>query len=303
MIEKTIPICYPAGGYGTYLEWVLTTMSTTGLIQHPFNKNGNSHKFFGNQFMNIQKWHKYVKQDQPVQWGRLHPKTEQSQSIANNLNAILSTVKKIIHIYPDQNSVLLLINNYFTKLTVEGIWEDWWNWQFSNLISPDKIYNNWPVNRDVDINKIPVWVQREFLSYYLMPAWHDQVEWFFPDTWQNDQCCTVMINDLLYNFEETVSNLKNFCDVNWVRPVEDMLSSHSIMMSLQKNLNQDMLCNQIVDSVINKIHFDWSTYPLPLASQCWIQWQLRNFGYEIQCHGLDRFPTDSNQFKKLLYIK
>jgi len=32
-----------------------------------------------------------------------------------------------------------------------------------------------------------------------------------------------------------------------------------------------------------------------------IQWQLRNQGYEIQCHGLDMFPTNSVQLRKLIY--
>jgi len=41
--------------------------------------------------------------------------------------------------------------------------------------------------------------------------------------------------------------------------------------------------------------------PLPLPSEVWIQYRLRELGYEIRCHGLDIFPTTSVQLKKLLY--
>jgi predicted nuclease with RNAse H fold len=41
--------------------------------------------------------------------------------------------------------------------------------------------------------------------------------------------------------------------------------------------------------------------PLPLPSEAWIQWQLRNLGYELRCHGLDMFPTNSVQLRELLY--
>jgi hypothetical protein len=41
--------------------------------------------------------------------------------------------------------------------------------------------------------------------------------------------------------------------------------------------------------------------PLPLASEAWIQWQLRNLGWEIKCHELDIFPTNSVYLKELLY--
>lgn len=37
------------------------------------------------------------------------------------------------------------------------------------------------------------------------------------------------------------------------------------------------------------------------GSEAWIQWQLRNLGYEIQCHGLDKFPTNSVHLHELLY--
>ena len=52
-----------------------------------------------------------------------------------------------------------------------------------------------------------------------------------------------------------------------------------------------------------KLNFDfsWQEHILPMASQAYIQWQLRNNGFEIRCDGLDNFPNDSVQLKSLLY--
>ena len=73
------------------------------------------------------------------------------------------------------------------------------------------------------------------------------------------------------------------------------------MLAAQKNLDQDWLAKEIVYATINNIAFDWSDYHLPIPSQAWIQWQLRNLGYEIQCDKLDKFPTNNVQLTNLLY--
>jgi hypothetical protein len=71
------------------------------------------------------------------------------------------------------------------------------------------------------------------------------------------------------------------------------------MLELQQNLLEDQICNRIVQYTINDLDFDWPELSLP--SQSWIQWELRNQGFEIECHGLDKFPTNSIQLKKLIY--
>ena len=42
-------------------------------------------------------------------------------------------------------------------------------------IDVSKIYENWPVPSGTPAAKIPRWIQREFLSFYLMPAWFDML--------------------------------------------------------------------------------------------------------------------------------
>jgi hypothetical protein len=99
-----------------------------------------------------------------------------------------------------------------------------------------------------------------------------------------------------------MSQLQKHFDLEFVKPISDLLPYHEKNLQLQTHTNQDQLCKNIVDSVVNNIEFDWSNQTLPLASEAYVQWQLRNLGYEIRCHELDKFPTNSVHLKELLYI-
>lgn len=290
---------FNGGAYGTYLEWLLTTLTTDCPVIEPFRTDsGNSHDFLGNHLINMNGWNNYVNPSRvPVQFVRIHPKTEKAESLTENLNTILKTVDRVIYLYPDPDSILLNINNYYTK-----IWENWWTWMFSKEIDPNDIYNNWPVDPATPLDQIPLWIQREFLSYYLLPSWFSQVEWFHPANWNHDRCQVVYIKDLLYNIEQVLADIKTFTGLTFTKSVEGMLPSHKKMLGLQKYRNQDLLCANIINSVKHNTEFSWINQELPLASQSYIQWKLREMGHEMECDGLDLFPTDSVNLKNILYL-
>lgn len=292
-ISETVPIVFTGGCYGTYLQWVLTTITSSCNISPPFNRNGNSHKFNGTHLVNMAGWKEYVQSADPTQFVRLHPKVTKDQSIIENISIILKTVKKILYIYPDTPVILLTINNSFNK-----IWNSWWEHQFSTSIDPAVIYKNWPVSSNTPIELIPFWVQREFLSLYLMPAWTSLANPFVDS---NDSVLLINVSDLLYNFESTMKNIQNFLDIPFTKSVDEMVPLHQQMLELQQYTNHDVLCNQIVNTTLSEVLFDWSGQPLSLASESWIQWRLRELGYEMACHGLDILPTNSVQLKELLY--
>ena len=307
-IRKTIPIVFNGGAYGTYLEWCLTTLTTDIEIISPLRPDGSSHTFRSPNLSGLSGWLQYVENGVPSAFVRLHPKTKEApKSLTANLKVILSTVDKMIHLYPDRNSVLLNINNYFQKVSTE-----WWpgpgfkkereaqRQQEYHEIST-AIYQNWPVTADTPFNDIPNWIKREFLSIYFMPFWQDQVEWFHPNQWQDPRCRVVFINDLLNDFENTLQSLTEFLELDLKKDILQLIPNHENMLKVQKNLGQDLLCNQIIDSTVNNVYFDWQEQYLPLPSESWIQWRLRELGFEIRCHSLDIFPTNSVQLKKLLY--
>jgi hypothetical protein len=292
----TIAIAFNGGSYGTYLEWALTTLTTDIPIAAPFNSNGNSHQFRGNHALNIHssRWKAIADKQESFVFVRLHPRTLNLDILDDNLNQILDVAENVIYLYPDSNSVLLNVNNFYSK-----IWLEWWNIQLLDPVFADNLYSNWPVKRDTPADQIPTWVKRELLSFNLMPAWYDQVEWYHPDRWNHPRCQLVLINELLYDFESTLQKLQKFCNLEFKKNIEDLVPMHNIMLSLQPYLSQDQLCHRIVDCTLDNQLFKWPEIPLP--SQSWIQWKLRNLGYEIRCFGLDTFPTNSVQLRELLY--
>jgi hypothetical protein len=293
-LSSTIPIAYPGGTYGTYLEWCLTSLTSTDQLISPFSALGSSHSF-EKKIVDFDNILEFLSTNQSEKFIRFHPKTQQQHLVSNRLDQTCAMVQHMIYIYPDRDSVLLTINNFFTKV----FQEEWWTFQFLSNIDPLKIYQNWPVTSGTAIQDIPDWIQREFLSLYFMPAWYNQVEWYHPDRWQNPKCCTITVGDLLNNFEETLQKIKVFCNLEYVRPVQDLLPFHEQNLKNQKYLHHDALCTNIIQAVINNQNLSWE--PLSLPSEAWIQWQLRNLGYEIQCHALDKFPTNSVHLHELLY--
>lgn len=295
MSKDTTVIAYGPGLYGTYLAWCLTTLTTSTSIQEPFTAIGNSHKFRGVILKTIEDWDHYINSEIQHPFVRLHPKTRKDQKLDNLLTCLNKTAKSVIHLYPERDAVVFYINNYTTKTH-----PSWWLHQLEDKhINSDLLYSNWPIDNSTAINQIPRWIQREFLSFYLMPAWFDQLEWYHPDRWQHPKVLVVTPKKLFFDFESTLLDIQQHCNLEFVRPISDLAPYNEKNLALQVNIGQDELCANILDAVQTKTYFEWES--LPLASEVWIQWQLRNLGFEIQCHGLDKFPTNSVYLTELLY--
>lgn len=266
-------------------------------MDSPFNPNGNSHGFDGHHLHDIDGWRQYVSSANSWDFVRLHPKRKQSDNIQQHLDEISNQVRLFVYLYLDPNTLLLILNNQ-----VDKVGRDWWDHSFeTGLIDINQIYKNWPVDQGTPIKNIPVWIKREFLSHYLMPAWFDQIEWFTLNHYNQPNCLFVPVDQLLYNFKNTIEQILNQSGLKLTKPIDELLLIHDQMIGLQKNINQDQLCKSIVESISGTSVLDWSDQYITLVSESYIQWQLRNLGYGLRCHGLDTFPTNSVQLKELLY--
>ena len=293
MFRDTIPIVFHAGTYGTYLEWALTTLTTDVDVVRPF-KGSTSHAYKGTHLINFTPgWANYLQSQMPKKFVRLHPRTKENECNNEIVSKLLETVDNVIYITPADKDTMLCVNNHYYKIR-----KNWWEYEFvNNQIDPTVIYNNWPVDPTVPISQVPNWIVREFLSLYLPPKWYSMISWR-PDP----RCVQINIKqDLFYNFEHTINKIASQCQLKLTKPISSILGLHSEMISLQKYCGQDDICNQIIESVTNHLPFDWYKHPLTILSEAWIQWRLRNLGYEIRCHGIDLFPTNSVQLQELLY--
>lgn len=292
----TVPVIFHGGAYGTYVEWCLTTLCSDQPIQAPFTVLGNSHGFQGHHVARTcEEWTNYVESNKHYPFVRTEPKIYETQSAVEFLNLVMSSVDRAVLLYPDPHSIVLNLNNVYYKT-----FADFWKYYFES--DPDGasyVLQNWPVPPGTHINDVAVWIKREWLSLWFVPWWLDILEWYLPDRWQSDRCCVVLLQDLLHNFEPTLQRVVDFLALDTCRSVQELISYHEQNLQLQKHIDQDQICNAVVDCTLNSQYYEWT--PLSLPSEAWVQWRLRTLGWEIRCDGLDILPTNSVHLKELIY--
>jgi hypothetical protein len=297
-MKNTLLIAFNGGSYGTYLEWVLNSLITEEEIVPPFTKSGSSHSnHLGHHLGNLERFRRYLDSDSDFITARLHPKVHQNESLQANLECVLDNTSRVILLYPDRDHELMCVCNYMTKI--------WHGHEYDGAmayINPDDIYQGYGIEPGTDLRTIPVWIRREHMSFNLFDSWHDQVEWYFPDHWCHDRAMVITTKELFYDFVGTLTRIENFWgSVKYNRNIQHMVPFHNTMIQLQPHLGKDALCAQILKSITAEIDENFEFGDLCLTSQAWIQYQLRLRSYELQCDGLDQFPTSTKELQDLIY--
>ena len=86
-------------------------------------------------------------------------------------------------------------------------------------------------------------------------------------------------------------------------PYDKLEYIHNEMLKLQVHIGKDRLCRTIVAETLNGRYYDYSDKQLSLVDESWIQWELRNKGYEMYCDGLNEFPSNTEELDKKIYKK
>jgi len=120
-----VAIIFAPGCYGSFINWCIEYFSGSD-VELPFNQNGNSHKRkgkfkFSNKFFifdQSDEWLLSDYDDYDIIIG--HPKTQEDTNLNEIILKILSTNRKIIFLNSTKHSILIHINNKFTKIWTEG---------------------------------------------------------------------------------------------------------------------------------------------------------------------------------------
>jgi hypothetical protein len=295
-MPESIGIAYGGGAYGVYMQWLLYTLLYSKKIESPFTASGTSHNFNNSVSSDIREsYARGLSLDQIEATAsmpkifRCHPKNSTHCDLVENMNLLLDRSERVILLYPDRGSYLLNVNNYMYKVW-GNIWEG-----LSNLANVNNLYNNFNVSATTTLESVPQDIVREFISHDVFPSWENQVEWFFPDTFAHLRCHVVYINDLLYNPQQTVDDLEKFLNVKWIRPFSDLESFHSLNLSLQKYLHQDRISNDIISALDTRSLLTWQPCDLTLVTEAWLQMQIRNRGWDLQCTEMINFPTSTQE--------
>ena len=295
-MKDTIVIAYPAGAYGTYVNWVLDRLMGTCDLENPQGPKGSSHGYIGIHLQSMAGWKEYLANDATYNIVRLHPKIFENESLIKNIKILEDEGHKVLHVYPDRSSYLLIVHNYLYKTSLSSPWD-----VIFQSINKEDLYNNWPVVPGTPLEELAAWIQREFFSLNLFTSWESQVEWYLPDVLpETNSHKYLFVNDLLWNFENSISQVEQQLGVEFQRPISEIIQYHNDNLSRQKYVGQQKLAESIISAVIDHRYMSWENKDLTIFTESWIQKKLRDRGLGLACNGLNEFPTDSYKLANLL---
>ena len=288
-------IVYPPGGYGTFVEWCLNYFSGT-ITDHslPFTDSGNSHLFVGNFLDNdeLPNWNS-TSQSTPL-FARTHACIKELSQLPGYtaqqyVDQIQDTVSKIVLINVPRNAQLLVHGNSITK-SKEAI-------RTLGTFSQRVIKEFKEQFGVIDSCAVPTWQLREMMSY-----WHQRrLGELYTTRYQkiiDPRIINVSVRDLVDNFEHTISWLFDNLHIR-MHNRDQIATVYQKWIRLQKFVNSDKICQDIVHSAVNNIDLEWK--PLHLFEEAVVQWQLRDLHQmDMLCYNLNEFPLSTRALKKVL---
>jgi len=106
--------------------------------------------------------------------------------------------------------------------------------------------------------------------------------------------------DLLSNLEDEFLRITKYCNLTPSNDNKRKLFIKEWTDKQQYIFDEFNLIGQIVEKTLHNEDFEWHRYRLNVLTQAIIQQRLRTHGYELKCHGLDLFPTSSEELYNLL---
>lgn len=242
MTQKNL-IMYPAGCYGTFIEWLLNYLQNSS-IADPFLDNGSSHAYEGNLFSPPESLFKYLRTGQKLPLlSRIHPnlfekvneherihQTSYDKIIQQDIDFLKKHFDSILILTFNQDSILWNQNNLLKKVYIDEqtfeLLEKYYNLskeknkqvRTKDLIEKLRHYidvectsNASPFKKDnlLGWNKhsvydFEVWELRELLSLYWFTGTEGQVNAWNIIEHSNSDVLVVTINQFKENFKTTI---------------------------------------------------------------------------------------------------
>lgn len=333
MKKDTNLIYYPAGCYGTFVEWICQHFYfNLELDELPFMTNGSSHKYLGNLLLPVNPvLHDYLKSTYTVKFARItnsiHKEINSQEkpqentwidTVKEDLDFLNTHFSKIIVLYPTVSNKLWLHNNIIDKCILTddefktyyepyGYTKDF----FRNVLTADPIQklketikqelesdksNYWGKN---SIDELEYWELRELLSMYWFDRDKDLYKCWGQLSRDFDNVLFVSIDELKNNPIASIKLILNFFDINNYNhaDIQNILSQWA---KLQIHKDKDSAVDLIIQSVLEDTYYDWASTSLSILDEAYIQRQLKENNVEIKCFNLNKFPTNSELFKNII---
>lgn len=161
---------------------------------------------------------------------------------------------------------------------------------FAEVNSPDLViwnpeYQHW--------SEMKPWEFREWFSLFYVP-WVS--EWIDSPNQVTDTFLKIKNVDVLFDTKKTLLKIIDFCGLTVSRDLDPFITEWRSKQ--QYILDEFDLLDQIVKQTVDGQEFSWK--PINIISESIVQQRFRKAGYEIKCHDLNTFPTDSKTLYSLL---
>jgi hypothetical protein len=277
-----IKICFPHGCYGNYLAQCLyhfTELNISGNDNFTFDSRGSSHAYIDN-----------VKANEYILAGHLGHFVDVQKKLEPFVPITAEDV--VVSIVPAGMHFLDYHNNHFVKYL-----------QSNTMLAMLDIYSDSEINHKLTTQwnyhngfseTVPIWILREMVSF----AINDVLNVAYNQPIINNSI-VVNAQDFFENFLDVFKNLCKQLQLTITVNDKTILQNNKSFIAAQRCHNSQLMCEQWTHCVID--NKSASLNQATFFDEAYVQYCLRQLGYEIQCNGLDVFPVDSRDMTKLIY--
>jgi len=313
-------IAFTSGCYGGWVHWLVCKLSGLDVqSEMPFNADGSAHAWYHEEHQHIgfiDALSFDIESLSDTSICRIHPLRD---PISNDDDAFLRSIQQIIdsfdrtvYLYADIGSVCWILNTMMDKcFNKNQDFKDFFN--LSNLKSGEDFSDlnpfvfrkirediaNWPKEVD-DADVVSRWIVREFMSINIKNIVHKLLGISSIENIKSLDLLAIDVADLRDNFTPTILKILNYLIPSLQIDEARLDKLYSSWSETQKHLYKDELLTNIVDSTIGGTDLTWAD--LTLADEAMIQHLLREKNYDLRCHGLNEFPTNSKHLRELIYV-
>lgn len=154
-----------------------------------------------------------------------------------------------------------------------------------NVLQWNAAYTSWQ-----DMKR---WEWREWFSLFYVD-WVS--EWQISEKQVPESFLKIKNTNILFDTEETFYKIIDFCKLTPKHGIKQFANEWQRFQ--QYIIDEFVLIDQIINHTLKHVDFSWNT--LSVVSEAIVQQKLRSLNYEIQCDGLNIFPTDAKSLYSLL---
>ena len=154
-----------------------------------------------------------------------------------------------------------------------------------NIVKWNNKYTHW--------SQMQPWELQEWMSLFYT-TWVQ--EWINSQHEVPDNFLKISNTEMLFQPKDTITRIFDFCNVIITGDLDLFVNKWAEKQ--QYVIDEFNLLDNICNNTINNIAFSWEE--LNIVAAAIVQQRLRSLGYEIQCDGLNTFPTDSTTLYSLL---